>query len=260
MSIASLAGYVVLIAMLMNFRGVGRVWQILRWGLVVIGVVMSIRSGSRGQLFAMTGSTILFLPMSRRISSTKGFVATLAGAVSVGALIMWLYGQYAIWERWEWESMVEAYQSSRAEMVGALLAAWLDSSPVYWLIGLGSSAAYDPGIVGGYPHVVLIEVLCEEGLVGFVLFCGIVVLSMRSILRVYGASAPYPDARGVLAALGALFLFVFVLSFKQGSMLGSPYLFAFAVMLGKFEQLVNRQKIAQGGGAEPPAGQHPVPV
>ncbi len=244
LAVASLAGHVVLISVLMNFRGAGRVWQILRWVVVAIGLVLAIKSGSRGQLFAMMVAMLVFLPVSRRVTSWKGFLATSVAVAVVGALIVWLYGQFATSGRWEWGSMFEAYRTTRAEMVKALMGQWLSSSPVRWLIGLGNSASFDPGIVGSYPHVVLIEVLCEEGMIGFGLFCAVIVLAIRSIVRVYRVAAPYADARGVLAALGALFFFQLLLSFKQGSMLKDTYLFAFAIMLGKFEVCVWRQNEA----------------
>lgn len=232
---ASLAGYVVLVAVLMNFRGVARVWQLLRWAVVVIGLIVAMKSGSRGQLFAMLTALLVFLPISRQVRNLKGFAATVFALVLIAGLALWVHDSYAEANRWRWDNMVETYTGSRVNTSLQLLSHWASSNPVHLIIGLGNSASYDPYILGFYPHLVMAEVLAEEGVIGFVLLWSVVLIATRDIACSYHGVKPFPDARGVLATIGALFLFEVILSFKQGSMLGSTNAFAFAIILGRFQ-------------------------
>ncbi len=235
LAIASLAGHVTLIAILMNFRGVARVWHVARWLIVAVGLVISVKSGSRGQLFALLVTLLVFFPLSRRIQNVRGFAAGAFSLIVVIALAAWAHAFFAQSDRWAWDSMVDAYTSGRVDTSIRLLQYWAGSFPLHWLIGLGNSVSSDPFVLGGYPHVVLTEVLAEEGLIGFAMLWAVVILGARAITRSYPLCADFADARGVLAVLGGLFLFEVILSFKQGSLLGNNYAFAFAIMLGKFE-------------------------
>lgn len=232
---ASLGGYVAIVALLMNYSGIARIWQVLRWFLFCLGVVICIMSGSRGQFLAMLIVILMFLPVSRRFRSLKGLAGTIMGFMLAGGLVAWAYSSYAGSSRWNLEEMVESYQGTRMYFVATLLETWAESSPMHWIIGLGNSASYDPRIVGTYPHLVAAEVLAEEGLIGLILWCTIMTLVARAIVRVYRMTHPFANARGVLAALAGLFMFQLILSFKQGSLLGHTYMFMFAIMLGKFE-------------------------
>lgn len=234
LAIATLAGHVVLLAILLNFSGVGRILQVGRWAIVVIGLIMSVKSGSRGQLFALLTALLIFLPISRRIKNIKGFAGVATAVILVAIAALWAHDQFAEYNRWQWDTMVESYAGGRLDTSATLLGHWITSSPLHWLVGLGSSASYDETILGIYPHLVMAEVLAEEGLIGFVLLWAIVILAYKSIAKAYPYAMPYPDARGVTAAIGALFLFEVILSFKQGSMLGNPFAFAFAIIAGRF--------------------------
>jgi hypothetical protein len=101
------------------------------------------------------------------------------------------------------------------------------------LFGLGNSASYDPHIIGMYSHIVPLEVLAEEGIIGFGLF-----LSIRSINQAYKYVKNDQEYRGLLATISATFLFSFILSLKQGNMFGSLDLFMIAIILGKFEKIM----------------------
>lgn len=257
LAIASLAGAVTLVAILMNFQGIGRAWQILRWFIAAIGLALSIKSGSRGQMIGLIFATLVFLPISRKFKSLGGFLGAATTVVFIGALTYWAFQQYAETYRWDLEEMSESFVSARLMTSQILLERWVSSSPWNWLMGLGSSASFDPNLLGNYPHLVMAEVLGEEGIVGFGLFVTVIFLAFRSIVVIYPVAQPYADARGVLAALGALFVFELVLSFKQGALLGVSHMFTYAIMLGKFELVVRRQVEASQGVEI--AQRHPPP-
>jgi len=237
---ASLAGYVALAVVLMNFQGLAKFWQWARWFIVALAMVIIIKSGSRGQLIGLLIALLVFLPVSRRFKSYKGFAGVVISLSLLAGLAMWGLSFFAESDRWAVQNMLDVYSGTRISYILRVLDYWINSSPIYWFAGLGNSASFAPYLIETYPHMVMAEVLAEEGLIGFGLLSAIIFLATRSIIRIYPYTAPFPDARGVLAVLGAWFLFVFTLSFKQGSMLGNTYLFAFAIMLGRLEQVVRR--------------------
>ncbi len=90
-----------------------------------------------------------------------------------------------------------------------------NGSPGAILFGLGNSSAY--AILGIYPHIVPLEILGEEGLVGIALFIGILITAVVPMARAMKAKHPDPAARGGLAALFGALIFHFVLCCKQGA-------------------------------------------
>ena len=107
------------------------------------------------------------------------------------------------------------------------------------LIGLGNSASYDPRILGIYPHFVPLEVLAEEGLIGFGLYITILFCSMRSCLRCFRNIANEPRERLLLGGLVGLYMFTLLLSFKQGSLLGNLEVFMLSIILGRYERILS---------------------
>lgn len=233
LSTAALAGWVTLIALLMNYRGAGRFWQLVRWPLILLGLIVAFRSGSRGQLFAMVIAGIMFLPFSRRIKNIGGFLGTVLGIVLILVLATWAFDMYAYnaSTRWNPEKLVKSYTEGRYNPSSEMLATWAEAGPVTWVIGLGSSSSYD--IVGFYPHLVMAEVLAELGIVGFILLWAVVIVGYTPYVRLHNAVKDDPVRRGLAAAIAALFMFEIILSFKQGSLLGSAFAFGFAVVLGR---------------------------
>lgn len=243
LEVASLAGYTAILAVLMNFRGAARFWQAARWLIFGIAVWLSFRSGSRGQLIATFLVVVAFVPVSRKIRSLKGFFGSILALAVAGAFAMWVINQAGASQRWQWDAMVENYEDTRLEYITELLSHWASASPVNWLLGLGSSASYAPHILGHYPHIVPVEILAEEGLLGLAIWLLIVALSARSIRRAFRIVSDDPEARGLVAALGAMFCFSLLLTFKQGSLLGSTHFLAFAIMLGRFEVALRKAAV-----------------
>ena len=101
------------------------------------------------------------------------------------------------------------------------------------MFGLGNSSAFH--ILGIYPHITGLEVLAEEGFLGAVLYSTIILLALRSIKRIASAVKLSDKKRNTLAMLAGLFVFEFTLSCKQGSLLSSVYVFAYAIMLARME-------------------------
>eukprot|EP00752_Nemacystus_decipiens_P013746 g12199.t1 len=166
LGVASLAGYVALIALLINFTGVARVWQFARWGVFLLGLYIAIRSGSRGQAIAMVFAAIVFLPMSRRFASLKGFFTTVITVAVIGTIVAIAQSIWANKRRWDLSEMTDVYGETRIEMISTVLSNWFNAGPLNWVIGLGNSSSFAEDSIGRYPHVVLGEVLAEEGFIG----------------------------------------------------------------------------------------------
>lgn len=113
------------------------------------------------------------------------------------------------------------------------------------IFGLGNSAASDPRILGIYPHFVPLEILAEEGLIGFALFGLVLYSTARNAFECHSQLNTTSVDRKVFAALLALFLFTSLLSLKQGSLLGNLEPFMFAIILGKQSKIFSeRQDVA----------------
>lgn len=251
LAVASLGGWVALIALLARFRGAGRIWTLGRYPVFVLGMAIAIKSGSRGQLFGLVIAGLAFFPFSRRIKSIGSFLAVCVGMVSVLAIATIVFDTLIVDDeaRWDFANMRDTWAGGRLGTSMILLNAWADAGPVAWLIGLGTSASYDPDLLGIYPHVVMAEVLGELGLIGFVMLWFVPILAFRAFFRLHRTVRDDDESRGSVAVLGALFLFEVILSFKQGSLLGSPFAFGFAVLLGRLAILQQRMPPVAGPSA-----------
>lgn len=245
LAVASLGGYVAIAAALMHFTGVARIWQVMRWGVVALGLAAAIKSGSRGQLFAILIAVVVFLPVSRRFGSLRGVVGTAFAIIALAALALVAHSQFAQSNRWEWNTMVSDYETGRIAFASDALRFWSNTNPFHWVFGIGSSACFDERVVGFYPHLVMAEVLVEEGFIGLVLLWMVPLVTFLSAKRCYALVREFPEARGLVAATAAMFLFDVIISFKSGSLHGSGSAFMYAIMLGRAEVGLRRFHEAQ---------------
>ena len=132
------------------------------------------------------------------------------------------------------------------------------ASPDTLVFGLGNSASYDPHILGFYPHFVPLEVLAEEGLIGFGLYLAILFCSMRSCLRCFRSIANEPRERLLLGGIVGLCMFTLLLSFKQGSLLGNVEFFMLSIILGRCEHVLHRDIALDGSEEESEEIQRPL--
>lgn len=195
-------------------------WDVLL-KLLVAGfcLVAIIKSGSRGQLLALAFALIVAFPFTYSVRNPKIVVSSalvaglLAYMVVVGLDMYWggTTGRYST------EAMSNAY-SGRLDNVSRLMEAWL-ANPVAIVFGLGNSASFDWDIVGFYPHMVPMEILCEEGLIGAALYVWILMIVVRDALYVLRKRDLERSESAAFAILIGIIAYLFLLSFKQGSML-----------------------------------------
>lgn len=252
LALAGLGGSVAAAAMLLHPQRAKLLAWVFRLGVVGASLILIVRSESRGQLVAVVAAMLLMLPFSVRIGSLQGIVVAVVGCVVVAGALQFAFTKVVSHEdadRWS-QSTGSADAEVRLSMVEKLLNA-SSASGATLLFGLGNSASWDPEINGIYPHNVPMEVLGEEGLVGFVLYASIFVAAFVALLQALIASSGDQASRSVVTAVGASFLFFILISFKQGNMIGSVEFFMYAILLARLSRALTqpRSAVATAPGA-----------
>lgn len=244
LAIAEMAGGVAIVALMLNFTGINRIWSTLRWFVVIMSVFLIVRSESRGQLFAVVAAIAIFYGASR--TKSKG-IQIVYGSLILGTLAIMAFFLFAQLgtdhgKRWDVDYMKEDFASTRIAMSVKLLEFWLSSTPFQWFFGLGTAASFDSEVVGYYCHIIPVEVLCELGFIGFSIYGAIMYFTARAFLRLLDYYESDRVRRGQVAAMGALFFFSFLLTLKQGTLIGSVYFGLFSVVLCRFEAVGAKSK------------------
>ena len=230
LALANLAGYVMLAAVLLNLRNKYKIWKVIRLALIVISLAVAVKTGSRGQFLLMLLVSLLFLPVSQPFNQIKKFVPLIITVAFTLVVAYWAMSEFIGGDaRWESGKMSDDI-SGRYEAASKLLASWY-SSPGNLIFGLGSSASYDPDIFGFYTHIVPLEIIGELGIIGFTIYLSILYLTYKNFKISLQKTGKDEIGKGVLATLAGLVVFVFLLSFKQGSFLGNQELFGLLVVL-----------------------------
>ena len=248
LAFAQLAGYVTIAAVLLNHRK-SWFWGLLKVVAIASSVILVVKSGTRGQFVLMAALPIVFLPMSRPLGNMKTYVSGVLLVACLASASIFAYDSFTHQdERWS-SGKFESDWELRVMMADKLLNHWLKASngdPTVLLLGLGNSASFSQGIIGFYPHMVVPEILGEEGLLGLGLFCAAVWMSICTTRSAYRLSIEDPVQRGILATLAASFTFAFILSFKQGSLVGySAEFFSFVILIERQTRLLVSAKRVQ---------------
>jgi hypothetical protein len=243
---AQLAGCTALSALFLKPRRLG--WLgMAKWAAVAFCLLLMVRTGSRGQVIGGFLALALAWPAAFRMKSAGSFLALLLGLAFIVGGGFLAYDAYwntfanrGVGRRWEGGEIGKDI-SGRLDSAFVLLSHWADD-PAAIFVGLGNSASYDPRILGIYPHFVPLEILGEEGLIGFFLFLWIMVLAFRCIRQGFALVKADDRLRGVFGTVYGMFVYSFILSLKQGSMLGTVLLFTFAILLSRFQAVAAREE------------------
>lgn len=229
LAVASYASTVVMCSLFLLFATSPASWQrALLCGVILLACLVVVKSQSRGQIVALCAASLLWLPITRKSVIRRGSmsaVAVVAGLIFV-AFIFIARSSYA--HRWNTDFLQEA-GNDRMAMVTRLLTAYSNADIAAWMTGLGSSSSFR--IVGFYPHNVPVEILVEEGVVGFGLFIGAITLVFRRASQLLKRTDLVPNVRFHLGLLSALLTFHLSLSLKEGSLIGSSFLLSFLCCL-----------------------------
>lgn len=212
--------------------------NLLRLLGMCVALVLVVFSGSRGQMAAMILISLILAPaIIRKFTLTRmtGVIGATLVLVAIGAYT--LSGQIELDSRWGKEHTLES-ALIRTEAVRVLFSQWL-TQPEAMIFGLGNGSSYSPTLLGMYPHVVTLEVLAEQGFIGFALFMTLIVISIRNCVSLLAlVRAENVEFARAAAVWVALFWFSYVLSWKQGSFVGATWLLGHAILVERIRALV----------------------
>jgi hypothetical protein len=232
LAFSSMAGTVFLIASLSLTRPHRVLMRLFALACIPVALAVVLRSGSRGQLIAAVVGLLVGLPIAYRLRDAKSLIALCLVAGVVLGLGWWATSLVHIdAARWS-DSRTSEDVIGRFENAQILLQA-ASSHPFTMIFGLGNSSAFP--ILGIYPHIAGLEVLAEEGFVGALMYLAIIYFAARSVLRIAGRPDLSDFRRNALGVLTGLFVFELVLTQKQGSLLSSFYVWAYAITLARLE-------------------------
>jgi hypothetical protein len=200
-----------------------------------------LRSGSRGQLLAaMAGIVVVSFAVlngARRRNFLFAFIPAcvlLAAVVFLKDAFIEATGMTWVEKRWSVEQMQEHAMNYRLTTASALLSEFVSAAsrnPLVLLGGTGAASSYQ--LIGFYCHVVPVEALCEYGIVGAALYLMITWATFQSIRMMLKAKGITSADKTPIALLAGLFTVYFLLTFKQGSLLGHTEYFAAAMIVGR---------------------------
>ena len=239
LAVASYAGYVGICALFSIYGKKFSPEVAVKIAIFCLGVYVIFKGSVRGQLIALTVVCFIWLPIIAQATFKRSTIFALLGSmVIVGSI---LYALYQVRETGRWQmTQVESATEGRYFMVTSLLEYWSSAGVGAWMLGLGSSSAYD--IIGFYPHNVPVEVLAEEGLLGFIIYACFGGVVLRRAGKLMFSKNLEQVTRVNLGILLALFCFDGILSLKQGSLIGSSSWMGMGVTVGWITSRLEKDK------------------
>jgi hypothetical protein len=207
---------------------------------------LMVEAQTRGQLLALLICLIVFLPFVSRHVRLKQFlrmapvpllllavIAPNFGELTIAGLQMFGFEDYYA-RRYDPDVMAQDYghrTRRAADAIGAWQATWMGM-----LFGLGTTSSTSPAVAGDYIHIILLEVLIEQGILGALLFGYFLFGVLLSVGRMLNIPEIGASERRAAAFLAATFLLTFIISFKQGSFYTSPAFLMNALLVIIFSQ------------------------
>jgi len=236
LAIADAGGILAIIAALYRRNEPSALLTMLKWTGVLLGLSLALLSGSRGQVLASVGIIAVALPFA---SGSRSAVKAAGSMALVGVMVGFLYLVFsnfvigAAQDRWGKGS---SGVGERLEMIKTIMTAYFEN-PGQWLIGLGAgsfNAFYlfrTSAFPHWYPHNIIVESLTEYGVIGLTLVLVILYFSFRAAFRLIALAGDDRSRRTTAVIFAALILFQFMMSMKQGYLLGMPPLFMFCLIV-----------------------------
>lgn len=195
-----------------------RAWTGLRWGAVAVGFWMALQA-SRGEPAAAVAAVLLVLFWARGGSEWYQRIGVTVGVIVLLVAFSVRLRDTAVGVRWE-RPVLEKSVEDRVGLSRDLANVFYES-PQAWLTGLGGNYSFVDPNLGFYPHVHVVQALCETGIVGLALWIAAGVLTLRNALRL--AREPASRAHGAVRVLLVLTVYAFLLTFKRGHVVDSNY-------------------------------------
>ena len=233
---AGLGGTIVIFGMLYKPQKAVAMTNLIRAGAITVGLIIALLSGSRGQLLGAVFCGVVMFPFARQIKNFVQFI-TVAASAGIGLGFVMLVLNFATTRdaaaRWSSGSLTEGV-GARQQMITTILSEWI-TRPTAIVQGLGTSSFEYYYTLGDAPYVhnMPVQILTENGLIGFIVLLIIMIMSVRaskSLLQYYKDD---PRELSTVAVLVAFCMYQFLLSLKQGSWFGSSAPFWTFLILAK---------------------------
>ena len=207
--------------------------RLFGFAVVLLCTYIIVLTQSRGQLLAFCFVASLVYPATHRATSGRGLLQLM---VIMAVLILATYAAFhyageAAFSRWQTNSMDRALEG-RTLMMQRLFTTWIHSDLFAWILGLGVSSSFR--ISRFYVHNVPIEVLCELGLVGATLFMIFCWKTFRNSLMLVWQTAGESENRSYAIGFVGTFLFLSILTLKEGTLYAIPHLFFVGILIDRF--------------------------
>jgi hypothetical protein len=233
-----------------------KMWMLLRVMAIAFGLLLVIKSESRGQL-AGTVFCVAFACFATkfRVTNFSLVASCLAAAfVMVGGYYLLKYDVTA-------ELMGEVTGTNLATGEGAgrmslnsaldgievrwgkverLSKVWI-ASPATIVFGLGNSSSYN--IVRSYPHNIPLEILFEEGIVGLILYLALLATVFRKCVHLLKHNFPNGPDNAYLLVVPMLIFYEFLMTLKQGSLIGSTSFFMLIILIDRVRVYENQPQV-----------------
>jgi len=252
LAVAETGGVTIICAVLMTRLFKGDI--LIKLIVSAICLVAIVKSGSRGQLIALAFALVVAFPFTYSVKNPKIVVGSAVVAFILGYTVF--LGLETFWgegTRYSSEGMSTDYLK-RMDKVARLFAAWIQD-PSAIIFGLGNSSSYDLSINGSYPHFVPVEILCEEGILGALVYLWILLIVARDAIFVLRRRGMKRDESAGFAILVAIIAYLFLISLKQGSLIGTSTFFMTVIIFLRTVALTRRKDRARLREAAPEPAQ-----
>ena len=240
LAIGELGGTLIIIATLLRQGPVQWLVNLARVFAFLIGALLALQSGSRGQLLFSVFIALLFIPISKRIQNVFGFIGTLITVAIVVPVVLFLAQRFLysdVLGRWDAADLSGGF--------GVRVSNWLDvlqvwaRTPTAWIFGLGLNAfssVTTEGSKEGYPHNIFVETITECGLPMMVLLVWMIWSTARDCRWLFRRYADEPANRVSVAALIALGLYFFLIANKQANLWGQGVMFMYFCIIARLRR------------------------
>jgi len=156
-------------------------------------------------------------------------------------------------DRWEYKHIVRGSETRILNILD-LFAAYF-RTPTAWLFGLGFNtfSVITSGEKEPYSHNILVDALCEHGLVGLALTVAFLLLSLRSCVALVRWYSEVGPRRASSATLFALLSFDILVSMKEGNMFSIDSMLLFGLLAQALD--MQARVAAEHGELMPHAGE-----
>lgn len=239
LAVASYAGYIAICAVFSIYGKKFSPLIALKLAIFCLAIYVIFKGSSRGQILAVAVVCFIWLPIVAQATMKRSTIFAFLGSIIIVGAILYVLNEVKDTGRWR-ADQVELATQGRFLMVTSLLEYWANEGVGAWMLGLGSSSSFK--IVGFYPHNIPVEVLAEEGLVGFFIYLCFSFTVLRRAGKLMFSKKLEQESRVNLGILLALFCFEGILTLKQGSLLGSSGWMGMGVTIGWITSRLEKDK------------------